>query len=152
MILCHKRLSKRDFINSTDFISPKWKNCADPFYSQSSFTLFIFPFFSFFLFDLNRKWLIVCTHKICVSFCRIIYYIDTDNRGLKVPIPYEANISTTKSQTGNILGVSKIWRHWKVSYAIRFFYWMGNLVCHQWHTKIICIDPVWLTIHQNVII
>ena len=47
------------------------------------------------------------------SFRGFIYfsfiYIDTNNWELKVSRAYRANIPTSKSQTGNILGVSGIW-------------------------------------------
>ena len=32
---------------------------------------------------------------------------------------FQANITTTKTQTGNVLSVSGIWKHWAVSNAIR---------------------------------
>ena len=42
---------------------------------------------------------------------------------------FRANIPTTKSQTGNILGVSGIRKHWRVSNVIRYFTPTGVIDC-----------------------
>ena len=53
-----------------------------------------------------------------------------------ISIAFRANIPTTKFQTENILGISRIWKRWKVSNAIRcstLLVWDNSQEkAHQW--------------------
>ena len=74
----------------------------------------------------NTKKNIISLRLICNLFISFIYLLyrywqlRIESTQPIFSIAFRANIPTTKYQTGNILGVSRIWKHWEVSNTSRF--------------------------------